>query len=117
VAKEYIQIPDDTRVLYLLQHIAHIKASIPSSFVYAMVLDDEGKIIAHSQMSDAEYEQGTIMNDDATRLALTHRDVNTPLIRVLDWSDGRNIRDISLPIMGDSDSTLFRGIVRMAILK
>jgi hypothetical protein len=117
VAKEYIQIPDDTRVLFMLQHIAHIKASIPSSFVYAMVLDHEGKIIAHSELGKDGFLQGTKINDDATKIALLYRDINTPLIMELDWKNGRKVIDISLPIVEDSDSETFRGIVRMAILK
>jgi len=117
VAKEYIQIPDDTRVLFMLQHIAHIKASIPSSFVYAMVLDHEGKIIAHSELGNDEFLQGAKLNDDATKIAMVYRDTSVPLILEVEWKNGRKVRDISLPIMQDSDSTIFRGIVRMAILK
>jgi hypothetical protein len=104
-----------TMDLYLYEHIAHLKASIPESFISAMVLDPGGKIIALSEFG--RYQLGEKIKNEATQKALVYRERNKPLIQHVTLDDGRAALDISLPVTSESDSTVFRGVARIVILR
>ncbi len=114
IAETYAESPDMYDAQYLPRHIAHLQASVPKSFVYAMVIDPEGTILAYGKSNNDQI----LSSDDAiTKEAMAYRDHLKPLIQYLTLNDGRRAMDISLPLLGASDPPEFYGVVRLAILK
>lgn len=114
VAETYAESPDIYDAQYLPRHIAHLRASIPESFVYAMVIDPNATIIAYGKSNN---DQILSSDDTITKRAMTYRDHLKPLIQYLTLNDGRRAMDVSLPLLGASNPPEFYGIVRLAILK
>ena len=114
VAETYAESPDIYDAQYLPRHIAHLQASIPESFVYAMVIDHNGTIIAYGKSNNDQI----LSSDDAiAKQAMGYRDHLRPLVQYLTLNDGRRALDVSLPLLGVADPPEFYGVVRLAILK
>ena len=114
IAETYAESPDMYDAQYLPRHIAHLQASVPESFVYAMVIDPEGTILAYGKSNNDQI----LSNDDAiAKQAMGYRDHDKLLIQYFTLKNGRRAMDISLPLLGASESPEFYGIVRLAILK
>jgi hypothetical protein len=114
VAETYAESPDIYDAQYLPRHIAHLQASVPESFVYAMVIDPNGTIIAYGKSNNDQI----LTSDDAiSKQAMAYRDHLRPLVQYITLTDGRRAMDVSLPLLGVSNPPEFYGVVRLALLK
>jgi hypothetical protein len=114
VAETYAESPDIYDAQFLPRHIAHLRASVPESFVYAMVIDTNGTIIAYRKSNNDQI----LSSDDAiSKQAMAYRDHLRPLVQYLTLNDGRRAMDVSLPLLGVSNPPEFYGVVRLALLK
>jgi hypothetical protein len=103
-------------VLFLLKHIAHIEASVTSALAYAMVIDPEGRIIAHNTLGNT-YSEGQKLDDEITRKVLTYNDSQKPYFQFFVSENGENLIDISLLVMTEEDESEPEGFVRIGIFR
>ena len=109
--------PDQSgNVLYLLKHIAHIKATVTTSLAYAMLIDTEGGIVAHNMLGNT-YSGGQILDDEITRKVLAYNDAQKPYFQFYISKDGKDVIDISLPVMKEEDESVVEGFVRIGVFK
>jgi hypothetical protein len=81
-----------------------------SSFAYSMVIDPEGKVIAHSHPSKAIYK----LDDEVTKKVLAYRNPSEIFIQKVKL-DNRNALDFSLPVFSSSERSEYLGAVRLAM--
>ncbi len=116
VAQGSVDADQPGNVLFLLKHIAHIKATVTSSLAYAMVIDPEGRIIAHNMLGKLDAEDQKL-DDDITRKVLTYNDPQNPYFQFTISENGEHLIDISLPVMSEEDETVREGFVRIGVFR
>lgn len=116
IAEGSINSDQSGNVLFLLKHIAHIEASVTSALAYAMVIDPEGKIIAHNMLGNL-YSEGQKLDDQITRKVLANNDSQKPYFQFFVSENGENLIDISLPVMKEEDGSVPEGFVRIGIFR
>jgi hypothetical protein len=109
--------PDQSgNVLYLLKHIAHIKATVTTSLAYAMVIDNEGRIVAHNLLGKL-YSVDQKMDDEITKKVLAYEDPQKPYLQYYLSENGKSMIDISLPVMPEEEGSSPEGFVRIGIFR
>ena len=108
VAREAILMNDDTD---MINYVGLFKRS--PDIDYAMVLTPEGKIIVHTD----PLLINKILDDESSKKALAYRARQTPLPQKLTQADGKEVIDLSLPIMIGINPAEFRGVVRIGFDK
>ena len=116
IAEGSVNADQPGNVLFLLKHIAHIEASVTSALAYAMVLDPQGRIIAHNMLGNP-YSGGQKLDDEITRQVLASNDSQKPYFQFFVSENGKNLIDISLPVMTEEDGSAPEGFVRIGILR
>ncbi len=87
-----------------------------TSLAYAMLIDTEGRIVAHNMLGNT-YFGGQILDDEITRKVLAYNDAQKPYFQFYISKDGKDVIDISLPVMKVEDESVAEGFVRIGVFK
>ncbi len=108
VARESFTLQDET---VMVNYMDLLKRS--QTISYAMVTDPSGTVLVHS---DAPMI-GKVLSDDATMAALKNRASETPLMQKLKNAGGKDILDVSVPIVIGIKPAEYRGVARIGFDK
>lgn len=108
VAREAILVDDDTD---MVNYVNLLQKSLTTA--YAMVLYQDGKVRVHTDPTLI----GKKLEDTAAQKSLDNRDRQEPLIQNLKSPDGKDVIDISIPIMIGSNPPEYKGVARVGFDK
>jgi signal transduction histidine kinase len=108
VARESILVDDDTG---MVNFVNLLRKSLSTS--YAMVLYEDGGVRVHTDPTLI----GSKLDDPATIRSLENRDRQEPLTQTLSSADGKNIIDISIPIIIGTNPPEYKGVARVGFDK
>ncbi len=108
VAREAMLIDDETD---MVNYLAMLKRT--PDIGYAMVLSPGGKVIVHTD----PLMINKVLNDEPTEKALAYRAHQNPLTQKLTQPDGKEIINLSLPIMIGLTPAVFRGAAQIGFDK
>lgn len=108
VAREAILVDDDTG---MVNYVNLLQKSLTTA--YAMVLHEDGRVRVHTDPTLI----GTRIDDPTTKKVLENRNRQEVRIQNLQTPEGKDIIDISIPIMLGSNPSEFKGIARIGFDK
>lgn len=108
VARESFTLQDET---VMVNYMDLLKRS--QTIAYAMVMDADGLVLVHS---DAPMIR-KVLSDGATLATLKNRSSETPLVQSLKAADGREVVDVSVPIVIGVKPAEYKGVARIGFDK
>ncbi len=108
VAREAILVDDDTD---MVNYVNLLEKSLRTA--YAMVLHEDGRVRVHTDPTLIDKK----IDDAATRKALENRDRQDALIQNLKTPDGKDVIDVSIPIMLGTNPPEYKGVARIGFDK
>jgi sensor histidine kinase regulating citrate/malate metabolism len=104
VAREALLVDDDTN---MVNYVNLLKKSY--TVEYAMVLNSNGKVNVHTD----PLLIGKVLDDASSKAAMDQRERQMPFVQEVRSADGKNILDISLPIIIGASPGEFKGVARI----
>jgi hypothetical protein len=108
VARESFTLQDET---VMVNYMDLLKRS--QTIAYAMVMGPDGTVLVHT---DAPMIR-KVLSDDATSAALKNRAGETPLVQNLKTTDGKDVLDVSVPIIIGIKPAEYKGVARVGFDK
>ncbi len=108
VAREAILVDDDTD---MVNYVNLLQKSLTTA--YAMVLHEDGRVRVHTDATLI----GKKLEDEASHKSLESRDKQDVLVQNLKSADGKDIIDISIPIVIGLNPPEYKGVARIGFDK
>lgn len=108
VAREAILVDDDTG---MVNFVNLLRKSLTTA--YAMVLTTDGRVRVHTDPTQI----GKKLDDPATLKTMENHERQEALVQTLRGPDGKEVIDVSLPIMLGSNPPVYEGVARIGFDK